>query len=32
MQWVTTVIRDAFGLVEEALRGTFLPDLFQGLG
>ena len=32
MQRVTPGIRDAFGLVEEALRETFLPALFQGLG
>ena len=32
MHWVTPGIRDAFDLVEEALRETFLSDLFQGLG
>ena len=32
VQRVTPGIRDAFGLVEKALRETFLPDLFEGLG
>ena len=32
VQQVTPSIRYAFGLVEEALRETFLPTLFQGLG
>ena len=32
MQRVTPVIGDAFGLVEEALRETLLPAIFQGLG
>ena len=32
MPRVTPDIGDAFSPVEEALRETFLPDLFQGLG
>ena len=32
MKQVTPGIRDAFVPVEEALRETFLPDLFQGPG
>ena len=32
MQQVTPGIGDAFGLVEKALRETFLPDLFEVLG
>ena len=32
MPRVTPDIGDAFIPVEEALRETFLPDLFQGLG
>ena len=32
MQWVTPHIWDAFGPVEVALRDTFMPDLFQGVG
>ena len=32
MQRVTTGIGDTFGLVEEALRKTFLTVLFRGLG
>ena len=32
MQRVTPGIRDDFFPVEEELRETFLPDLFQGLG
>ena len=31
MQQVTPGIGDAFGPVEQALRETFIPDLFQGL-
>ena len=32
MQRVTTDIRDAVGPVEQALRDTFIPYLFRGLG
>ena len=32
MQRITHSIGDAFGPVEEVLRETFLPALFQGLG
>ena len=32
MQRVTRGIGDAFGLPEKALRETFLPALFEGLG
>ena len=31
VQQVTPDIGDAFGLVEEALWDSFLPDLFQGI-
>ena len=32
MRWVTPGIGDAFGPVEKALRETFVPELFEGLG
>ena len=32
MQRVTPGIRDALGTVEQALRDSFVPALFQGLG
>ena len=32
MQRVTPGIGDAFGLVEKALRESFLPEFFEGLG
>ena len=32
MQRVSPGIRDAFGLVEQALRETFIPSLSQVLG
>ena len=32
MQRVTPGIGDAFGPVEKALRETFVPELFEGLG
>ena len=31
MQRVTAGVGDAFGLVEEALRGVFVPALYEGL-
>ena len=31
MQWVTTGVGNAFGLVETALKETFVPELFEGL-
>ena len=32
LQQVTPCIGDAFGPVEKALRETFMPDLFNGMG
>ena len=32
MQRVTPNIRDAFGPAKKALRDSFMPELFQGIG